>query len=238
MGTQIVITPDGGHQKMTESCDFNVPGPGTYVANTHIVFRNNGNSKFGTESRPGMDNKQQGKVPAPNAYDRDAKSVVLKSAPSFGFGASKRPQSQGSKKFVPGPGTYPVKTIIGTDSQGKTLAGRYEQARTTNMMAPGPGTYEPNNKPALQASPQWRMGSSKRDDADKLKMRTSNFPPPDSYNPQYTSIKERNASWSFGSGQRAKLASMGLTTPAPGTYSLPSRAVEGPKYPMGSKIDA
>lgn len=164
--------------------------------------------------------------------------MVLRSAPSYGFGASKRPQSQGGKAYVPGPGTYPVKSIIGTETQGKTLAGRYEQARTSNMMAPGPGTYEPNAKPALTASPSWKMGSSKRDDSDKLKMRTSNFPPPDSYNPNMTSIKERNASWSFGSGQRAKLASVGLTTPAPGTYNVPNRAIEGPKYPMGSKIEA
>lgn len=57
VGTQIVITPEGGHQKMTESCDFNVPGPGTYQANASVVYRNNGNSKFGTEARPGMQDK-------------------------------------------------------------------------------------------------------------------------------------------------------------------------------------
>lgn len=89
-----------------------------------------------------MNNAQLAKTPAPNAYDREAKSVVLKHAPAYGFGSSKRTQSM-STKFVPGPGTYTSKTIIGTESQGKTLAMRLEQTRTSNMFVPGPGTYEP-----------------------------------------------------------------------------------------------
>ena len=93
IGTQIVITPDGGHEKMTQSCDFNVPGPGTYQAKNDVVYRNFGNSKFGSETRPGMNNAHLAKTPAPNAYDRDSKSCVLKLAPSYGFGSSKRPAS-------------------------------------------------------------------------------------------------------------------------------------------------
>ena len=34
------------------------------------------------------------KVPAPNAYNRDAKSCVLFSAPAFGFGTSTRSMSK------------------------------------------------------------------------------------------------------------------------------------------------
>jgi len=68
--------------------------------------------------------------------------VVLGKAPSYGFGTSKRNASSHTKD-VPGPGTYASKTIIGTESQGKSLAKRLDQAKTSNMLAPGPGTYEP-----------------------------------------------------------------------------------------------
>jgi len=33
VGTQIVVTPEGGHEKMTQCVDF-TPGPGTYTART------------------------------------------------------------------------------------------------------------------------------------------------------------------------------------------------------------
>jgi DNA integrity scanning protein DisA with diadenylate cyclase activity len=53
IGTLIVITPDGGHEKMTQSCDFNVPGPGTYSAKTSQIYTNL-STKFGCEQRPSM----------------------------------------------------------------------------------------------------------------------------------------------------------------------------------------
>lgn len=40
IGTSIVITPDGGHEKMTERNDFNVPGPGTYSSKTSAIYAN------------------------------------------------------------------------------------------------------------------------------------------------------------------------------------------------------
>ena len=83
-----MITPDGGHEKMTESNDFNVPGPGTYSAKTTQIYANL-STKFGSEVRTSMAIKGADKIPAPNAYSRDAKSVVLRSAPSFGFGSQK-----------------------------------------------------------------------------------------------------------------------------------------------------
>ena len=104
IGTQIVITPDGGHEQLVESNE-KFPGPGSYHSKTDLVFKNFGSSKFGHEKRPGMNNVALAKTPAPNAYNREAKSVVLNSAPSYGFGTSKRTQSM-STKFVPGPGTY------------------------------------------------------------------------------------------------------------------------------------
>lgn len=83
----------------------NMPGPGTYHSKTELTTKNFGSSKFGGEIRPGMNNAALAKTPAPNAYNREAKSCVLKAAPSFGFGSSKRADILAGKD-VPGPGTY------------------------------------------------------------------------------------------------------------------------------------
>jgi len=55
IGTQIVITPDGGHDKLVETNE-KFPGPGSYHSKTDIVFKNFGSAKFGSEKRPGMNN--------------------------------------------------------------------------------------------------------------------------------------------------------------------------------------
>ncbi len=77
---------------MVAGSDFAVPGPGTYSASTNKVFTNL-STKFGNEKRQSMSVKGSEKIPAPNAYDKDAKSVILTKAPAFGFGKSKRPAS-------------------------------------------------------------------------------------------------------------------------------------------------
>ena len=108
-------------------------------------------------------------MPAPNAYTENAKDAVVKKAPAYGFGTSKRPQSHNSRSIAPGPGAYALKGIVGTDAQGKTLASRWATQSTTNMKTPGPGSYEAKYQAALKASPGWRIGSSKRDDRDKIR---------------------------------------------------------------------
>lgn len=108
---------------MTESNEFNVPGPGTYTVNTSLIYVNL-STTFKGEARPDMGAKGAENIPAPNAYNRDCKSVVLRSAPSFGFGSQKqRPQSH-TTRGVPGPGTYPIKNLVGSDSKATTLAMR------------------------------------------------------------------------------------------------------------------
>lgn len=123
IGTSIVITPDGGHEKMTEVGDRDVPGPGTYHAKTSAIYPSLA-TRFGKQPRPSMGAPGAEKIPAPNAYSRDAKSCVLRAAPSYGFGSSVR--SASNETSSPGPGTYPIKTIIGTETQGKSLAKRLE----------------------------------------------------------------------------------------------------------------
>jgi hypothetical protein len=105
IGTQIVINPDGNHEKVVAGNEMNVPGPGTYTA-SYRQQTTSLSTRFGQEKRSSMCVKGADKQPAPNAYDKDAASKkVMKSAPSFGFGSSKRPASHDTR-LVPGPGAY------------------------------------------------------------------------------------------------------------------------------------
>lgn len=113
MGTSIVITPDGGHEKMTEVGDRCVPGPGAYKANLAAIYPSV-STRFSREPRPSLGAVGAEKIPAPNAYNRDAKSFVLRAAPAYGFGASERNKT--ILTIAPGPGAYPNKTIIGTET--------------------------------------------------------------------------------------------------------------------------
>lgn len=80
-------------------------------------------------------------------------------------------------RSVPGPGTYPFKTIIGTETQGKSIAGKFVEIKTTNMQAPGPGTYEHKASTSIGC----KIGTSTRE--DKAQKQFINFPAADAYNP-------------------------------------------------------
>jgi hypothetical protein len=150
--------------------------------------------------RPSAAAKDAGAMPGPNAYERDAKTATMKKNPAFGFGtASNRPRTQGNE-YIPGPGTYKSKDITGTETHGKTLLSKYETPKTSNQLTPGPGTYQARFGGHQPNSPQYKLGSSKRDDMDRVNQRACNFPPPDTYNPKFKQIKERGSSWTMGSG--------------------------------------
>jgi hypothetical protein len=87
----------------------------------------------------------------------------------------------------------------------------------------------------LKKAPGWRIGSSTRDDREKAMLRQK-MPPPGSHNPNFNSVGYHSAVWSFGSSTRPPLNNV-RNVPGAGTYELPSRAVEGPAFVMGLKLD-
>lgn len=87
----------------------------------------------------------------------------------------------------------------------------------------------------MRSAPNWKIGSSCRDDADKMRKRVSNFPPPGAYNPN-NSNKSKDAEWKFGTGPRSQLAGNSFT-PGPNAYKLSSKAVEGSKFSLGLKLE-
>lgn len=61
-------------------------------------------------------------------------------------------------------------------------------------------------------------------------------PPPGAHDPNFHKIVSRDAAWSFGTSQRQSLNNA-KNVPGAGTYDIHSRAVEGPAFAMGLKMD-
>ena len=93
-GMTIAVQPEtGSHTKIASTFD-KTPGAGTY--NPKAVYKNvNSGPKFGTDSRKGL--SVTGRTPGPNAYRSDSKIPVQKSAPAYGFGTSRRPNTANPK---------------------------------------------------------------------------------------------------------------------------------------------
>lgn len=196
----------------------------------------NGGPKFGTDSRKGMGDAKSAFTPGPNAYRGDNKTAALKSAPAYGFGTSKRPQSVNVKKQAPGPGQYDLRGIVGSESQGRTLASKLNAAKTSNNFAPGPGQYNPMFTQSIKKNPGWRIGSSKRDEEER-DARRRNYPSSDTYNPNFDASKSKLASWSFGTGQRSNFAK-GNVNPGPNNYDVANKTgADRPAFGMGLKLD-
>ena len=67
VATSIIVTPEGGHARLSQSVDF-APGPGAYHAKP-VYKKVHTGPKFGTDRRQGMASTRAGYMPAPNAYN-------------------------------------------------------------------------------------------------------------------------------------------------------------------------
>ena len=139
---------------------------------------------------------------------------------------------------VPGPGAYPVKSLVGTGSIGKTismkLCPQFEKPGASKV--PGPGAYDSDFKATKRGEPTWVIGTSTRYDRDNINLRTCNFPPMNSYDPKYNGNIKSLPKWGFGSGQRGGLVVGKVVSPSMQTYNIPSKAVEGNQWCMGIKL--
>ena len=67
--------------------------------------------------------------------------------------------------------------------------------------------------------------------------RTCNWPPPNSYDPDYRNMKDARPKWGFGSSKRGGLTVGKSEAPGMQTYNLPSRAVENSSWSMALKLE-
>ena len=102
---------------------------------------------------------------------------------------------------------------------------------TSQMFAPGPGAYSISPEKTLKAAPSWKIGTASRDDRENA-IKRANMPPPGTHNPNFDSVANKSAAWGFGTSTRPALAQT-KNTPGAGSYDLPSKMIEGPKFVMG-----
>ena len=86
----------------------------------------------------------------------------------------------------------------------------------------------------IKANPGWRIGTATRGEEERAERRR-NYPPPDSYDPNYRVAKTKVAAWGFGTSLRGDMAK-GNKNPGPNNYAL-SASSRGPAYGMGLKLD-
>lgn len=214
-----------------------VPGPGGY--DPKKMFHSDGFTRFGTSKRPGIYNERNAKAfPSPDNYQQDASKIMRRSAQySFG-GQSQRARISGT--LAPGPGAYDIKQLVGNESPAKTLHSKLSPAfeKPGANKFPGPGSYAGRFDAGKAKDPQWRFGSSTRDDEMKTMRRVFNNPAPDAYDPRYKAGVNKDPIWAFGSSQRTGLQAGKTVSPGCQTYDIRSKAVEGSRWSMGLKLDA
>ena len=102
---------------------------------------------------------------------------------------------------VPGPGHYPMKSITGSETVGKTMGVKFKSAleNPEALKVPGPGTYNALFYATKHSDPKWKIGTEMRIDQEMKMRQTQNFPPPNSYNPNYRTVTQNDPKWRFGS---------------------------------------
>jgi len=95
---------------------------------------------------------------------------------------------------------------------------------STRLLTPGPGQYNSNLNDKTK-SPSYRIGSAKRDVANK-----NDFPGPATYNAlnMSTSNRPKSPTWSMGKSLRGSQSCTSFV-PGPGNYDTRGNLGEGPK---------
>ena len=60
---------------------------------------------------------------------------------------------------------------------------------------------------------------------------------PAAYRPNFGYTMPSGSKWGFGSDKRKGVVNANNISPGAGTYQIPSKVVEGPKYVMGSRLE-
>lgn len=204
------------------------PGPGSYNPNSIIVNKTLPNVKFPKANRESVDMKAS-KVPGPLDYNPHFDVSTKTSAPSYGFGSARRPELA-NKKLSPGPGNYDISSQ--RTGPGFVMGIRIRE-KSNSGDSPSPGQYNPDDSFTKKALTGFKMSKSSR----QAKQFNEFIPGPGSYSSQYSENSSKLfKNGKFGTSTRDKLK--GDTGPGPGSYRIPSKIVEAPKYLFPNQDDS
>jgi hypothetical protein len=166
-------------------------------------------------------------VPGPGHYKLNGTMDKGKGI-SFGSGNRNETSQERHAKGIPGPGTYKVPDFVGNDTKGVVIAGKIEEKIPDR--APGPGQYHSPNK--RNEGPSYSISGHRTD--DPIMKEKQKIPPPDSYNPDDSYVRQKAPTITFGSKPKdTKLEQ----NPGPGAYALKT-TLAGPSIYIGEKHQA
>ena len=210
-----------------------IPGPGSYNPNNSITVKASPGIRFGRSQRISVDvgksnrKKLDKNNNLPGPFDT-ARPIIddhkdfnsrRKNSPSVGFGSSTRPNLT-RPKDIPGPGEYALPSLI-SEGPGFKMGVRVNTKKASEV--PGPGQYEPSIDLLRKSMPKFGMGSSPRYPSSK----TDKLPGPGSYDSQ--AVRKLNPkAYKFGSEARERRVID--NGPGPGSYKIPTKIIEAPKY--------
>lgn len=111
----------------------------------------------------------------------------------------------------------------------------YTPEKKENAQKPGPGAYNGDYTNVKRREAAYKIGTATRQDLDSKK-RLLHTVSPDKYNPNHGTIKNSAAKWGFGTDNRKPLNNGKDNVPGAGTYNIPSKILDGPKYFIGAKL--
>lgn len=160
--------------------------------------------------------------PAPGNYEmcKPEETSKFSTGPKHVFGTGGRTKLSESR--TPGPGQYQHQEHVGKGGKQYSCTPRRELYEKELAGKPGPGSHDISTaKPNV---PTAKFGSSQRRGAA-----SPVSPGPAAYEASHSQTNQASPKWGLGTSARADLGGT-RATPGPGTYSVPSRVVEGPKY--------
>jgi hypothetical protein len=111
------------------------------------------------------------------------------------------------------------------------MTGRDNDQKLSKSNHPGPTDYNVNYLVTLKKEPRVMIGNAKN--IDNKSKEQAKSPGPDYYSPDRIKFKKRNRTIIFDQAKRDMLSTKGVVnTPGPGSYMIPCRFYDRPKFMM------
>ena len=210
--------------KSRSSSEF-IPGPGQYVTyNYNVVSKKLPDIKIGKAKRFTTDNSLT-ENPGPGQYNApDNTNFVKIQKPSWKIGTSlRRPLNE--VMDTPGPGNYNLSSEIGVGKPMYSMRIK-QNIKGERYKTPGPGRYNNAEMNLFKHYPEWKIGTSKRDDELHRQIREG-FPGPGNYNPNENNLTSKPK---YGFGTQKRYKDKYNDNPGPGSYHIPCSIIEVNNY--------
>ena len=202
-----------------------LPGPGQYSNyNYNIVSKKLPDIKIGRAKRFSTDNSWA-ESPGPGQYNTsDGVKFIKLQKPSWKIGTSiRRPLNE--VMDTPGPGKYNLTGKIGEGKPQYSMRIK-EKEKENRYVTPGPGRYNNGEMNLFKHYPEWKIGTSQRDDSLERQIKEG-FPGPGNYhaNDKHLANKPK-----YGFGTQKRYKDKFNDNPGPGTYHIPCSIIEVNEY--------